>query len=154
MTPLEAPVTEILDELARLGIRLATNGCGLRFAPRSVVTPELAGRLKTHKAALMAILKQGPGTSVTKSSFDTRDCGAVVEPIRLDGWPVDCIDLAQFSPCPHCGKLEFWQNVLGDWRCERCNPPTRGLAFIEHAERIRPHTNYPATLLAQKEGIR
>ena len=26
-------------------------------------------------------------------------------------------------PCPRCDTLAIWQNLLGDWHRERCNPP-------------------------------
>ena len=49
--------TELLADLTRLGIRLEAHGDRLRFWPRSAVTPELADRMKAHKAELLAVLQ-------------------------------------------------------------------------------------------------
>jgi hypothetical protein len=48
---------ELFSKLARLGIRLKAEGDRLRFAPRSAVTPDLADRMKAHKAELLAMLR-------------------------------------------------------------------------------------------------
>lgn len=45
------------------------------------------------------------------------------------------IDLPE--PCTRCGSLELWQNCLGDWRCQSCNPPVRGMKLLERAARLR-----------------
>ncbi len=37
-------------------IHIVAHGNRLRYSPRSAVTPDLAGRMKAHKAALLAIL--------------------------------------------------------------------------------------------------
>ncbi|MCX7429002.1 MAG: hypothetical protein NTW96_25670 [Planctomycetia bacterium] len=41
------------------------------------------------------------------------------------------------EPCPNCGSILRWWNVLGDERCIGCDPPTRGLRFLQHVKRIR-----------------
>lgn len=46
----------LLDQLAGLGITIEAHEGGLRYAPRSAVTPELASAMKAHKPALIAIL--------------------------------------------------------------------------------------------------
>ncbi len=51
-------LTPLLADVARLGIRLEARGDALRFHPRSAVTPELAERLKAHKAELLALLSR------------------------------------------------------------------------------------------------
>jgi hypothetical protein len=47
---------ELLAELDRLGIQLEADGEHLRFRPREAVTADLAGRMKMHKAELLALL--------------------------------------------------------------------------------------------------
>jgi len=56
--PIPAPgnVLDLLAELDALGIRLEANGDRLRFQPREAVTVDLAARMKTHKAELLALL--------------------------------------------------------------------------------------------------
>ena len=62
---------ELLSDLDRLGIRLKADGERLRYYPRSALTPDLLGRLKAHKADLLALLQatsapdQAPATSTS-----------------------------------------------------------------------------------------
>jgi hypothetical protein len=58
-----------------------------------------------------------------------------------DGWPVDSIDPDELTPCPTCRTLELWENLEGDWRCMRCDPPITSRRVQELAERIRRRTN-------------
>ena len=51
---------ELLLDLGRLGIRLEADGDRLRYSPRSALTPDLANRLKAHKAELLAMLRPAP----------------------------------------------------------------------------------------------
>jgi hypothetical protein len=51
---------KLLLDLSRLGIRLEAHGDRLRYFPRSALTPDLLGRLKTHKAELLALLRPTP----------------------------------------------------------------------------------------------
>jgi hypothetical protein len=41
------------------------------------------------------------------------------------------------GPCPTCGSLERWQDPLGVWRCQQCEPIRRALALADLAARIR-----------------
>ena len=84
---------------------------------------------------------------------DAPDCDLATEPIAEplgpDGWPVDCIDPNELTPCPKCGTLELWQSAAGDifgltsgrWRCMKCDPPTAARRLAEAAERIRRRAN-------------
>lgn len=56
MTAPPAPVAVLLVELARRGIEIRAAGDRLRYRPRSAMTPDLADRLTTHRADLLAIL--------------------------------------------------------------------------------------------------
>ena len=51
--------TQLIADLARLGIRLETHVDRLRYSPRSAVTPDLAERMKAHKRELLVILQTG-----------------------------------------------------------------------------------------------
>jgi hypothetical protein len=37
---------------------------------------------------------------------------------------LDLIEPDEVPVCPQCGLMEMWQSVLGNWRCERCDPPS------------------------------
>ena len=49
-------MTDLLIDLMQLGIHLEAHDGRLRYYPRSAVTRELAGRMKLHKAELIASL--------------------------------------------------------------------------------------------------
>ena len=103
---------ELMTDLARLGIKIEAHGDRLRFAPMSVVTSVLLGRLKAHKAELLALLRS--------------DCDKVTE---SDGDPWEspaAIPASSVEPCPTCGSLELWWNPLDEARCLRCDPPGPG----------------------------
>lgn len=48
----------LLVELSRRGIELRVHGNRLRYRPRTALTPELAERVRAHKPALLALLRQ------------------------------------------------------------------------------------------------
>ena len=54
--PAPESAADLLAELDRLGIRLEADGQRLRYRPREKVTADLAGRMKMHKAELLALL--------------------------------------------------------------------------------------------------
>jgi hypothetical protein len=139
---------ELLADCDARGIRLVPAGDGglTIDAPKDALTPDLIGRLKSHKAELLAILRpaEGPGglTAAPADDHPKRVASrpeASPEAIRWE----DCIDPP--DPCPKCGSLELWQSAAGDlfgrtpgrWRCLRCDPPTTARRLAELAERIR-----------------
>ena len=58
-------VADLLADLDALGIQLAADGQRLRFRPREKVTTDLAAQLKTHKAALLALLQRPKEAALT-----------------------------------------------------------------------------------------
>ena len=69
---------ELIDDLARLGITIEAHADRLRYSPRSAVTPDLLGRLKDHKAELLAILR-------AKCDKVTESTGTPSRPIPTPG---------------------------------------------------------------------
>ena len=59
---------DLLIDLTRRGIELVAQEDRLRYRPRSAVTPDLAGRLRTHKAELLAILRLAASVDSTSTS--------------------------------------------------------------------------------------
>jgi hypothetical protein len=55
---------ELLAELESLGIRVEADGDRLRYHPRSAATSDVLDRLKTHKAALLAVLRPSPAENL------------------------------------------------------------------------------------------
>ena len=153
--------------LARLGIRIEAHGDRLRYSPRSAVTPDLADRMKAHKAELLAILHRDPNaptidltdaTAVWQAALDRLSLDQLIprdvtEALRAtdaqwaddteaggDGDPTDVIDSP--APCQECKTLELWQTLAGNWRCLQCDPPTRARRLRERAARIRQRQNH------------
>jgi hypothetical protein len=153
---------QLMMDLAQLGIQLEARGDRLRYRPQSLVTPDLADRMKAHKGELLAILQ-----SETNAAIIPDDATALWQAAldRLQGastgFPADImealrsadarwmdepdVDQAEEStevidppnPCPECGSLELWQSPAGDWRCLRCDPPTKSRQLRELAARLR-----------------
>ncbi|MFN0132730.1 MAG: hypothetical protein ACKVW3_09415 [Phycisphaerales bacterium] len=53
------PIADVLDDLARLGIELATDGDQLRYRPVERMTPALAARIKVCREGLLDLLRRG-----------------------------------------------------------------------------------------------
>jgi hypothetical protein len=106
-------LTDLLSDVARLGIHLEARGDVLRCHPRSAVTPELAERLKAAKAELLAWLSRPAVDDVA--------------------WE----EAEGLEPCPRCGGWQAWRTLAGNWRCLRCDPPTTARRVAEAVERIR-----------------
>ncbi len=62
---------------------------------------------------------------MTPTEAPTVDQDETIEALELgpDGWPLDCVDPDELTPCPKCGTLELRQSIAGNWRCQRCDPP-------------------------------
>ena len=137
--------TELLADLAEVGVEVVAQGNGLRYRPQDRVTPEMLERLKTHKGELLAILGPSGGFSppcradmLASGSSDVPGSSAVAG--SAAEWD-DCIEPPE--PCPGCGGISFWWNPLGNRRCTTCRPPTAARKLRQRAERIR-----------QRHGIR
>ncbi len=193
----------LMTDLAQLGIRIEAHGDRLRYSPRSALTPDLADRMKVHKAELLAILwpEGAPHTPAIEPSIEARPteqspadkydwidksftappkpprphcrchreqrwwrsihgdhliCGIchppatpdVMEDLRAADvrWAddpeasesdeaIEVIDPP--DPCPKCGTLELWQSLAGNWRCLRCDPPTKARRLRERTARLK-----------------
>ena len=98
-------LVDLLIDLDSAGIELAAVDGQLRFRPTEKMTPELLGRLREHKPALLAHLDGG--------------LPVVDVPILdVDGWPFGSFEPV---PCTACGGLERWQDATGAWHCQHCD---------------------------------
>ena len=148
--------TQLMADLTRLGIRIEADGDRLRYSPRSAVTPDLADQMKSHKDALLAILQGDSKIPPIDLSSATAIWQAALD--RLEGDPLFSPDImeslraadAQWAddseayeaiappcPCPECGTLELWQSLVGNWRCLRCDPPTKTQLLQERPTRLK-----------------
>lgn len=92
-------VRDLLVELAGRGITIEARGDRLRYSPRSAVMPDLAERMKAHKAALLAMLTGEPCEPEVSHEANEAQWQAISDADRdyLLGprdWP---------GPCPWCG---------------------------------------------------
>ena len=147
--------TTWIKDLAQLGIQLKADGDRLRYAPRSAVTPALAEQIKAHKGELLEILRNPrtcpemtPRETATASPAVSEqlgghapNCNAATEhdlgPSGPDGWPVNCVDPDELTPCRECNTLELWQSLAGNWHCHNCNPPDKARQLRELAQRLK-----------------
>ena len=140
---------ELLADLGRLGIELVAHGDKLRYRPRSAMTPDLAERLKTHKSALLAVLRpaEGPARADPLPGGDDpqlveRQPDVAAPALGPDGWPEDSVEPG--DPCASCGSLLFWWNPLGDRRCMACDGPSTAIRLLERVEGIRRRHGIPS----------
>jgi hypothetical protein len=150
-------VIEVMKDLTRFGIRLECHGEQLRFSPQSAVSPELRQRMTAHKGELLAILKtdrdrppaffcpwcRSPNLvddsdglrcdACDRLAWLETDVGITRADVATD--IIDEVDL--LTPCSTCGTLELWQTLVGNWRCQRCDPPTTARQLRQMATRLR-----------------
>lgn len=153
---------DLLAELNERGITVEARGDRLRYSPPSAVTPDLADRMKARKGELLAILRDAPNDT----AIDLTDATAAWQTVldRLEGNPLFPTNLMEAlraadarwaadpdadgtgketdvidppDPCSECGTLELWQSLVGNWRCLRCDPPTKAWQLRERAERMK-----------------
>jgi hypothetical protein len=95
----------LLAELKRLGVEIEADGDRLRYAgPEGAISPELIGRLKAHKADLIAVCgkteigaREELDLAETVCMQTSSDLGA--HKLLADGW----------EPKKRCGKL-IWRH--------------------------------------------
>ena len=147
-----------MTDLARLGIHIESHGDRLRYSPRSAVTPELADRMKAHRAELLAILSPNAERSAiqwcenaprheVQAALETAmtEWDVIVEsdgPVEItdaieefDDWTGGTANPDDVPTCGTCGRQEAWQTLLGNWRCLRCDPPTMARRLREREAR-------------------
>ncbi len=74
------------------------------------------------------------------------DFDVVVDTVDL--WPGNnAVDLPS---CESCGGLELWQSLTGNWRCLKCDPPTKAQRMYEKAEQLRKRYGLPG----QRKNLR
>jgi hypothetical protein len=140
--------TRLMAEINSLGIRLEAKGDRLRFSPRSAVTPDLAERMKAHKAELLVVLRttRKPPQSNLGLRVEWEQYGVWIERLGDDGTVSlihpeyaddDLHGIEPPAPCPRCGKLELWETLAGSWRCLRCDPPATAHRIRKRAAMLR-----------------
>jgi len=109
---------ELLDEMTRRGyVSRLTEADELEVDD---VPVELAGSVKAHEAELISILR-----FETASVTGTLD--ALIDPP---------------APCQKCGSLELWETLARNWRCLRCDPPTKSRRlWVADQSRRSPRMN-------------
>jgi hypothetical protein len=127
---------DLLDELDRLGIMLQADGDRLRFHPREVVTPDMMARLRVHKTELLTML-QTPGAATDKFVDWIERPGpdgyvTFESPAAAD---MEILDVP--APCPQCGGIVPWWDLLGELHCEHCEPRTKSEAIRRRALELR-----------------
>ena len=151
-------LAELLADCDAHGIRLLPDGeDGLTIdAPRDALTPDLVERLKAHKGALLATLRPEAGAPVVDPPHAAAVWHAALDRLESDPmfpsnvmkslWAADVQwkdetvwenSIEPPDPCPECGTLELWQTLAGNWRCLRCDPPTKARRLLELAARLK-----------------
>ena len=145
---MSAQAAALLTQLATLGVAARAVGAALRLSPASKVPPELLDSLRTHKAALLALLSGAdamapapapePETPPAEPIAETwPDEGSAGIPRRYPGAVAGLLRASQCRPvswadpaarpspgswCRHCENSRWWADASG-WRCSTCHPP-------------------------------
>ena len=138
----ETMAQAILATCHEKGIVLGIAGEKLTVdAPEGALTPDLLAELRQHKAGLLDILqKGGSGLAAQQSHGDPDHATAPSIATDADIVPWDeCIEPP--DPCPACGSLMFWWDVLGGQHCMICEEPKysadKAEELREMAKRLR-----------------
>jgi hypothetical protein len=110
-------------------------------APKGVITPDLLAELRRHKASLIEILQKGgsgPAAQQSRSAPDDSITPSTVTDSDVVPWE-ECIEPP--DPCPKCGSLMIWWDVLGGQHCMNCEKPKyaveKAAELQELAKRLR-----------------
>jgi hypothetical protein len=138
----EATIQAILATCHDRGIGLSAAGEKLSVdAPEGAITPDLLDGLRHHKACLLRMLRSVESRPEAPPSFIGPHEAAIFS-IPADGDAVsgeECIEPP--DPCPKCGSLMFWWDLLGGQHCMACEkpkyPPEKVAELRELAKRLR-----------------
>jgi hypothetical protein len=97
----EESADELLDELAQRGCLLGLDEAG--GLVMDDVPLDMAGAVTDHEAELTRNLR-------VEAASMAEAIGRMIDPP---------------APCQKCRSLELWQILAGNWRCLRCDPPSR-----------------------------
>jgi hypothetical protein len=124
-------VESILATCRQRGIVLGIAGEKLTVdAPEGVIKPDLLAEFRQHRESLLDMVKRGwPGT--VRPQLPDDSSGAISPNTDVTPWE-ECAELP--DPCPKCGSLMIWWDVLGGQHCMICDKPTY---FTERAAELR-----------------
>ena len=116
---------DLLIDLTRRGIELVPCGDWLRYRPRSAMTPDLAERLRAHKAELLAILGHAGGRG--ECDWPER-AGRVRHGSGLAPWGA----APRPGECPRCRSIGFRDVPIHNGQSVRrdCAACGRFIAFV------------------------
>jgi len=137
-----ATIQAILATCHDRGIALSVAGEKLAVdAPKGALTPGLLDALRQQKPSLLDILqREEGGPEATHCDVESRPEALSAIPANADVTPwEECIEPP--DPCPGCGSLMFWWDVLGREHCMMCEkpayPPGKAAELRELAKRLR-----------------
>ena len=157
-------VAEILADCDTYGIQLLPAGDdGLSIdAPRGALTPHLMERLKANKRELLATLRpevdDPPIKPIVDGQFDhwirLRRTDGGTSWIHPDHVVDDLEVIDPPDPCPECGSLLLWQSIVGNWRCQRCDPPKTAKRLHDVAKRLKMTASHRAgRTIGERHGV-
>ena len=122
MRALKADLLVMLRPASELG---TCEDCGQNL----IETPTFDGFLNLECPVCDRCLGCRPSTSEIADRFAVASKNPIA--VSDDAFQV----IGEVLPCPECGTLELWQSLAGNWRCLRCDPPTKARRLQELAAR-------------------
>jgi len=103
-------------------------------APEGVITSHFLAELRQHKASLIEILRKGgsgPAAQQSRGDLDQTTAPGIPNDADILPWE-EYIEPP--DPCPKCGSLMIWWDVLDGQHCMICEKPKYG---VEKAAQLR-----------------
>ena len=111
-------------------------------APPKAITDSWANTLRQHKAEILDLVAARDWKPWWDKSLSAVENMAVDDFMRIgDDGPVEDGDwdqgLIDTFPCPTCGHLLAWWDMLGGQHCIRCESPLKSSLLSRKAERLK-----------------
>jgi hypothetical protein len=125
----------LMEEAKAAGLTVQADG--QRLIIRGPISgEEIVRRLLEHKSDVLKVITKDP---LAGTIFE----GKWIEKLNPEGvlyWERPSVKhLEVIDPpglCPKCNGLELWQNILGNWRCMKCEPPATAMRLLKRLDKI------------------
>lgn len=146
-------IQQLLDDLARQGIKLSFKGDQLQVqAPKGAVGPELRERIAANKAALLALLREGPVAPPSEATFQVTPAPAD----RHLPFPLTDIQRAYWLGRTGAFTVATGIHIYMEYDCEDLDIGRLRLAFrkvVQRHDMMRAHTLPDMQQVIRPEGV-
>lgn len=146
-------IQQLLDDLARQGIKLSFKGDQLQVqAPKGAVGPELRERIAANKAALLALLREGPVSAPVEAPFQVTPAPAD----RHLPFPLTDIQRAYWLGRTGAFTVATGIHIYMEYDCQDLDIERLRQAFrkvVKRHDMLRAHTLPDMLQVIEPEGV-